>query len=290
MYNGPKKNIRMVFQQQPPPVWYKDQAHEPKYFCVVVMLKDEGGRRVKGLDVPLKAKLMFANGEVVNRQGILKLSKDSVPAIGNSGVAELKIRIDSVSKNHDGRLFMVNIFPDARCLPADVRLSGTNSHPVKVLSKRNRGKRKKDSHAFDSDSLTAVASWCRFAYDVMGDISSSQQLCPVCDVLAPKHTENCKLYKCREGYRHISGLFDQATTKKQKTTGSKIPSCDLKRMPSTDLKRHKSPALLLENVHNCSNLESICLPGSDFIPDLFNPPPLIKSFHAPPILQRKKSG
>ena len=82
MYNGPKKNIRMVFQQQPPPVWYKDQAHEPKYFCVVVMLKDELGRRVKGLDVPLKAKLLFANGEVVNRQGILKLSKDSVPERG----------------------------------------------------------------------------------------------------------------------------------------------------------------------------------------------------------------
>ena len=46
------------------------------------MSKDEGGRRVKGLDVPLKAKLLFANGEVVNRQGTLKLSKDSVPERG----------------------------------------------------------------------------------------------------------------------------------------------------------------------------------------------------------------
>jgi len=282
--------VQISYEDQPPRVWYKDQAHEPKYFDVTVALKDSNGRRVRGLDVPLKAELLYDNGAEVKRQAILKLSKDSIPKIGRSGVAEMKIRIDSVSKNHDNHDFMVRISADNSYVPPNLNVTPSTSQPITVRSKRNRGKRKKESPAVDSDSLRAIASWCRFAKDIMVEFVSQDESCPSCHFIEPRHAPKCRLNSCLMGYKHIQSLLETKGTfqepKRQKPASSKLTSVSAldtpPRFPMFDLKRDRSPKLSLENIHNI--IPSADSAGS-FDEFFGQPPKLLKQ----PI-QRKKSG
>uniref|UniRef100_A0A7S2U4U3 Uncharacterized protein n=1 Tax=Lotharella oceanica TaxID=641309 RepID=A0A7S2U4U3_9EUKA len=286
-------DVQICYEDQPPRVWYKDQAHEPKYFDVTVALKDTAGRAVKGLDVPLKAELLYDNGAEVKRQTILKLSKDSIPKIGRSGVAEMKIRIDSVSKNHDNHDFMVRISADNSYVPPNLIVKPSTSQPITVRSKRNRGKRKK-SEGPDTDSLRAIASWCRFAKDIMLELSSQDESCPSCHFIEPRHAPKCRLNSCLLGYKHIQSLLESKAKfqepKRHRPTPPKFtaPSTLLDtppRFPMLDLKRDRSPKLSLENIHNIMPVSSESTPGS-FDEFFGQPPKLLKQ----PILQRKKSG
>ncbi|GAB5359672.1 hypothetical protein AAMO2058_000563100 [Amorphochlora amoebiformis] len=284
MYSSvaPRK-VKIVYHTQPPRIWYKDQAHEPKFFDVCVVLKDERGSRVRGLDVPVRAFLLYDNGGDVKRQNILKISKDSVPKIGKSGVADLKIRIDSVSKNHDNHDFMVRIAADPSFVPPELEVLPAASQPITVRSKRNRGKRKKHGGAgIDTDSLTAIASWCRYANNTLDELAC-KDVCPCCNSIAPHHDEACKLHKCVMGFMHIRGFLESKFTEPKKP---KVRQEPILRFPQTDLKRNRSPALKLENLMHAMHTPPPVGPPASIFGDFSAPPPLLKT----PVLGRKRSG
>mmetsp|Transcript_11119 Transcript_11119/g.21461 ORF Transcript_11119/g.21461 Transcript_11119/m.21461 type:complete len:297 (-) Transcript_11119:242-1132(-) len=296
MMHGVPSDVQICYEHQPPRRWYKDQAHEPKYFDVSVALMDLNGRRVKGLDVPLKTELLYDNGTEVKRQAILKLSKDSIPKIGRSGVAEMKIRIDSVSKNHDNHDFMVRISADSSYVPPNLNVKPCTSIPITVRSKRNRGKRKsKEDPVVNSDSLRAIASWCRYAKEAVEELTAADETCPSCHFIAPRHAEKCKLNACLLGYKEIRQLLEPKGTKFQEPKRQRVatpkfvaPSTMLDtppRFPMLDLKRDRSPKLSLENIHSIMPVSAESAPGT-FDEFFGQPPKLLKQ----PILQRKKSG
>mmetsp|Transcript_4634 Transcript_4634/g.7124 ORF Transcript_4634/g.7124 Transcript_4634/m.7124 type:complete len:298 (+) Transcript_4634:90-983(+) len=293
--SGPKR-VRVVFSKQPPRIWYKDQAHEPKFFEVTVALKDEHGRRIRGMDVPLTPKLLYNNMSEVKRQTILKINKDSVPKIGKTGVAELKIRIDSVSKNHDNHDFIVNIAPEPGVVPPGVVFESAKSQPITVRSKRNRGKRKKEG-AIDAESLSAIASWCRFNAGMLEELYR-RETCPCCEYMMNSHAQSCKLKTSIQAYRNIvqrliPGSKMAGVSKRAKTEDYHFPPTPQHtRLPSTELKRNRSPALALDQIHTL--IPSVPNSSVQMSDDLFSTmgssvpsvPPLLRN----PSLTRKKSG
>lgn len=252
MYTGKKRKLHVAYRIQPPRTWYKDQAHEPKFFNVAVVLREESGSVVKGFDVTLKAELLYDNGRNVNRQDILKLSKDSSLKIGESGHAELRFRIDSVSKNHDNHDFKVKISADASCVPENLTVAPAWSRPITVRSKRNRGKRRKEEPLAGSTEFIAIRSWCRFAANVMEELfnNNKKSPCLACGYNDRTHAQSCKFYKCYAGIKHIRPILEAkaADEPKRRRTESPVrfpptPS----RFPSDDFKRHRSPLLSLDN-------------------------------------------
>mmetsp|Transcript_23622 Transcript_23622/g.57230 ORF Transcript_23622/g.57230 Transcript_23622/m.57230 type:complete len:288 (+) Transcript_23622:299-1162(+) len=253
MYSGKKRKVQITYHSQPPRIWYKDQAHEPKFFDVTLVLRDERGNKVKGFDIPLKADLSYDNGRDVNRQDILKLSKDSVPKIDKTGIAELKIRIDSVSKNHDNHDFKVKISADASYVPEALDVTPACSQPITVRSKKNRGKRRKAEAGIGPDAFKAVASWCKYANDVMKDLSK-RDTCQACGYLGGTHAQSCKIHKLVIAFKSVRPLLDGKSVepKRQRTDSPLRFPPTPSRMSSDDFKRHRSPALALDNIHNIS--------------------------------------
>jgi len=185
-------------------------------------------------------------------------------------------------------------------VPPNLDVKSSTSQPITVRSKRARGKRKKESPSVDSDSLTAIASWCRFAKDIMTEMSSQEESCPSCHFIEPRHAPKCKLNRCLLGYKHIQSLLESKSNfqepKRQKAVLPKFnspvtplldtPSLDTPpRFPMFDLKRDRSPKLSLENIHNIIPMAAE-QPSNTLDEFLCQPPKLIKQ----PVLQRKKSG
>lgn len=130
---------------QPPRVWYKDQAHEPKFFRLQVRLEGASQGLTEGTQVPLHARLEYADGGEVKRQDVLKLCCGCDPIVGVGQSAELKVRIDSVSKNHDNRDFRLVVSAAAEFDKQDVSITPCTTEPITVRSKRTRAKRKASS-------------------------------------------------------------------------------------------------------------------------------------------------
>ena len=54
--------------------------------------------------VPLKIALLYASGQYVQNQSILKISPDCKLMFGEDGSTLIKFRIDDISKNHQGQV------------------------------------------------------------------------------------------------------------------------------------------------------------------------------------------
>mmetsp|Transcript_31476 Transcript_31476/g.61595 ORF Transcript_31476/g.61595 Transcript_31476/m.61595 type:complete len:356 (-) Transcript_31476:257-1324(-) len=218
------------FCLQPPQVWYKDQPYEPKYFDVGLVLKDQNGKEVKGLDIPLTTELRYdgAGGEV-KRKTILKLSRDTVPLIDQSGLGKLSIRIDSVSKNHDNRKFTIRVAADVKHLPPHIEVTPSTSRPIVVRSKRHQRNKRARSEtprkvssskrarirddlsssssscipSLDSNGLLAVASWVKYTRDALAEVMLPDTRCFGCGGKRA-HRKNCKLNKCLQEYNKLA--------------------------------------------------------------------------------------
>mmetsp|Transcript_23210 Transcript_23210/g.34753 ORF Transcript_23210/g.34753 Transcript_23210/m.34753 type:complete len:275 (-) Transcript_23210:209-1033(-) len=180
MYQDTRRKLKLSICIQPPPIWYKDQAHQPKYFNVKVKLLDERKMIVRNMPVPLKVKLKYDSGENLSEartKAIMTVKSDCTSKIGDDGFGDLKIRIDSVTKNHDKKKFMVLIEADKKYLEG-VSVEPSTSQPIDVRSKRNRNNRgnRKRKIEIDADKLKALASWSAYAYTTLKEISTFEEI------------------------------------------------------------------------------------------------------------------
>ena len=114
---------RLKFATDPDKLWFKDEGGRDKCIELSVNLVDHAGRPVQGRDVPLKVTLLYESGIAVVDQGILKAATDCTKAVGQSGSAVLRLRIEDVSKNHQNQAFVIKVEPDTGYSPLDFDIS-----------------------------------------------------------------------------------------------------------------------------------------------------------------------
>ncbi|CAM9293819.1 unnamed protein product [Phaeothamnion confervicola] len=119
-----------------PSQWFKDEGGRENCVELRVMLRDANQMTVRRRTVPLKLVLLYESLQRVHNQDILKLSPDSKLAIGEDGTANLRVRIEEVSKNHQKQAFRIKVEPDVQEQPLSVDISSAVSRPILVLSKR----------------------------------------------------------------------------------------------------------------------------------------------------------
>lgn len=137
--------------------WYKDEGGRDKCIELFVRLVDSDGGLVTNRRVPLKVSLLYDKDLIaVTNQDILKQfgpSGEGSDMLVESGVSEVKVRIEDVSKNHQGQNFRIKVAPDTMKSPTDCDVAHDLSRAVTVRSKRN----KRRGPAPNPASGTAVA-------------------------------------------------------------------------------------------------------------------------------------
>ncbi|KAF0682784.1 Aste57867_25083 [Aphanomyces stellatus] len=129
---------RLIIQEDLPDLWYKDEGGRDKCMNLPVHLVDASNQTVGHRPVPLRVTLLYENEHAVLKQDILKLSPDSQRVIDSNGQALLKLRIEDVSKNHQGQAFRLKVEPDTAQSPLFFDVAPDWSTPISVRSKRNK--------------------------------------------------------------------------------------------------------------------------------------------------------
>lgn len=136
---------RLVIQENLPELWFKDEGGRDKCMVLPVHLIDEKNERVGNRPVPLRVTLLYENGHKVLKQDILKMSPDSQRTIDGQGKAVLKLRIEDVSKNHQGQAFRLKVEADTAQSPMNFDVAYDLSSIISVRSKRNKRRPQKTS-------------------------------------------------------------------------------------------------------------------------------------------------
>ncbi|GLE00443.1 hypothetical protein PINS_up009200 [Pythium insidiosum] len=129
---------RLMIQENLPELWYKDEGGRDKCMTLPIFLVNEKGERVQNRQVPLRVTLLYENEHPVLKQDILKMSPDCQRLIDNTGKALLKLRIEDVSKNHQGQAFRLKVEPDTAQSPMNFDVAFDLSSTISVRSKRNK--------------------------------------------------------------------------------------------------------------------------------------------------------
>ena len=108
---------------------------------VDVLLVDNLDRPVATRKVPLAVVLEYEEGLKVVKQNILKVAQDSQLRIDSKGGARIRVRIEDVSKNHQGQQFRLRVMPDVKQEPLTHDISSDVTTCVTVRSKRNKRNR-----------------------------------------------------------------------------------------------------------------------------------------------------
>jgi hypothetical protein len=129
---------RLMIQENLPDLWYKDEGGRDKCMTLPIFLVNEKGERVQNRQVPLRVTLLYESEHPVLKQDILKMSPDCQRLIDNSGRALLKLRIEDVSKNHQGQAFRLKVEADTAQSPMNFDVAYDLSSTISVRSKRNK--------------------------------------------------------------------------------------------------------------------------------------------------------
>lgn len=129
---------RLLIQENLPELWYKDEGGRDKCMTLPIYLVNEKNERVQNRQVPLRVTLLYENEHPVLKQDILKMSPDCQRLIDNSGKAMLKLRIEDVSKNHQGQAFRLKVEADTAQSSMNFDVAYDLSSTISVRSKRNK--------------------------------------------------------------------------------------------------------------------------------------------------------
>lgn len=129
---------RLLIQENLPELWYKDEGGRDKCMTLPIFLVNEKNERVGNRPVPLRVTLLYENEHPVLKQDILKMSPDCQRTIDASGKALLKLRIEDVSKNHQGQAFRLKVEADTAQSPMNFDVAYDLSSTISVRSKRNK--------------------------------------------------------------------------------------------------------------------------------------------------------
>jgi hypothetical protein len=151
---------RLIIQEKLPELWYKDEGGRDKCMTLPIFLVNEKNERVGDRPVPLRVTLLYENEHPVLKQDILKMSPDCQRTIDSSGKALLKLRIEDVSKNHQGQAFRLKVEPDTAQSPMNFDVAFDLSSTISVRSKRNKRRQTKSGglHQISHHVLTAGIS------------------------------------------------------------------------------------------------------------------------------------
>ena len=125
--------------------FYKDCGSRDKCMIVPVKLVNSQGVVVTGRSMKLHCTLLYENGIIVTSQNILRMHESCTPMIKTeTGTAELKLRIEATSRNHENQDFQIQIgpYPSSH---EDRDTASTMTPSVKVLSKKNHRRNKTES-------------------------------------------------------------------------------------------------------------------------------------------------
>jgi hypothetical protein len=125
--------------------FYKDYGSRDKCMIVPVKLVNSQGVVVTGRSMKLHCTLLYENGIAATNQEILRMHESCTPMIKTeTGTAELKLRIEAVSRNHENQDFQIQIgpYPSSH---EDKDTASTMTPSVKVLSKKNHRRNKTES-------------------------------------------------------------------------------------------------------------------------------------------------
>jgi hypothetical protein len=126
-----------------PDQWFKDEGGRENCVELSVRLVDSAGKEIGGRQVPLRLVLLYGNEQQVQNQEILKLAPDSRLVLDEEGCANLRVRIEEVSKNHQKQAFRVRVEPDNIQDASSSDVASAVSKPITVLSKRIQKRRSK---------------------------------------------------------------------------------------------------------------------------------------------------
>ncbi|CAI5730949.1 unnamed protein product [Peronospora destructor] len=129
---------RLLVQEKLPELWYKDEGGRDKCMTLPIYLMNAKNERVGNRPVPLRVTLLYENEHPVLKQDILKMSPDCQQTIDSTGKAVLKLRIEDVSKNHQGQAFRLKVEADTAQSPLNFDVAYDLSSSISVRSKRNK--------------------------------------------------------------------------------------------------------------------------------------------------------
>ncbi|CAH0481831.1 unnamed protein product [Peronospora belbahrii] len=129
---------RLLIQEKLPELWYKDEGGRDKCMTLPIYLVNAKNERVGNRPVPLRVTLLYENEHPVLKQDILKMSPDCQRTIDSTGKAVLKLRIEDVSKNHQGQAFRLKVEADTAQSPLNFDVAYDLSSSISVRSKRNK--------------------------------------------------------------------------------------------------------------------------------------------------------
>ncbi|CEG36084.1 uncharacterized protein PHALS_00404 [Plasmopara halstedii] len=129
---------RLLIQEKLPELWYKDEGGRDKCMTLPIFLVNAKNERVGNRPVPLRVTLLYENEHPVLKQDILKMSPDCERSIDSTGKAVLKLRIEDVSKNHQGQAFRLKVEADTAQSPLNFDVAYDLSSSISVRSKRNK--------------------------------------------------------------------------------------------------------------------------------------------------------
>lgn len=128
----------------PNEVWFKDEGGRDKCIEMNINMEDREGNPVLDRRIPLRITLLYENRTVVQKQDVLKISPDSSRVIEN-GSAQLRLRLEDVSKNHQKQRFAIRVAPDYESMPECYDVSPVISPAMEVRSKRNNKRSRGDA-------------------------------------------------------------------------------------------------------------------------------------------------
>ncbi|EGZ17736.1 hypothetical protein PHYSODRAFT_255846 [Phytophthora sojae] len=149
---------RLLIQEKLPELWYKDEGGRDKCMTLPIFLVNAKNERVGNRPVPLRVTLLYENEHPVLKQDILKMSPDCQRTIDSTGKAVLKLRIEDVSKNHQGQAFRLKVEADTAQSPLNFDVAYDLSSSISVRSKRNKRRPGKNAPAQITHHIIAGAS------------------------------------------------------------------------------------------------------------------------------------
>lgn len=120
-------------------IWYKDEGGREKGLDATISLFDSQQEPISHIEVPLHVSLYYQSKMKVLGQDVLRLvgSPDQLAISPTQPKATLSVRIEDVSKNHQGQNFVVKVTAAKKCEFAPV-IGEALSPPVNVRSKRSK--------------------------------------------------------------------------------------------------------------------------------------------------------
>ncbi|GMF40312.1 unnamed protein product [Phytophthora fragariaefolia] len=149
---------RLLIQEKLPELWYKDEGGRDKCMTLPIFLVNAKNERVGNRPVPLRVTLLYENEHPVLKQDILKMSPDCQRTIDSTGKAVLKLRIEDVSKNHQGQAFRLKVEADTAQSPLNFDVAYDLSSSISVRSKRNKRRPGKNAPTQITHHIIAGAS------------------------------------------------------------------------------------------------------------------------------------